>query len=199
MLEKNPQVETIKINKLNPHNWVDRYADYLYNYALLRINDDELAKDLVQETFLAALETKEKFQGRSTEKTWLTSILKNKVVDFYRSKAKGYTSEINLLEAQPNGTDFFNLQDGHWNDWHRPSAMGIEQPSAIENKEFEHILQACMKKLPILWLAVFSRKHLEEQRTDTICSELKLSPSNFWVIIHRTKLNLRSCLEKNWI
>ncbi len=199
MLEQNRQVETIKNTELNPHNWVDSYADYLYSYAMQRINDDELAKDLVQETFLSALQAKQAFQARSSEKTWLTSILKYKIVDYFRSKAKWPAKEVNLLESEQNQTEFFDPENGHWNDHHKPKELGIEPSIALENKEFEQILQACMKKLPSLWLAVFSRKHLEEQTTETICSELTISSSNFWVIIHRTKLNLRACLEKNWI
>ncbi|ETZ19552.1 hypothetical protein N824_12485 [Pedobacter sp. V48] len=181
----------------DPHNWVDQYADYLYNYASLRTNDQEMARDLVQETFLAALERKDKFEARSTEKTWLTSILKNKIVDVYRSRSSGFLKQMELVDGED--TDFFDHDDGHWNDQHRPAKLGIEQSDALENKEFQRILQACMKKLPSLWMSVFTMKHIDEESTEIICRELKVSASNFWVIIHRTKVNLRSCLQKNWI
>ena len=69
----------------------------------------------------------------------------------------------------------------------------------LVNKEFNSILQKCMQKLPVLWLSIFTMKHMDDQSTDMICSELKITQSNFWVIIHRTKLNLRACLQKNWI
>lgn len=199
MRTKDPEIETIDNNALNPHRWVSRYADYLYTYAAFRINDQDLARDLVQETFLAALERKEKFEGKSTEKTWLTAILKNKIVDVYRSKSTGFTKEVGSTGTEDTDTDFFDRNDGHWNDQHRPAELGIEQPDALENKEFRRILQACMKKLPALWLSVFSMKHIDDEPSEMICSELKLSSSNFWVIIHRTKVNLRSCLQKNWI
>lgn len=198
MQTQDSEIESIDTNVLNPHNWVSRYADYLYTYAAFRINDQDLARDLVQETFLAALERREHFQGRSSEKTWLTSILKNKIVDVYRSKSSGLAKGVGS-EADDTDTDFFDRNDGHWNDQHRPAELGIEQPDALENTEFQRILQACMKKLPALWISVFSMKHIDDQTTETICSELKLTSSNFWVIIHRTKVNLRSCLQKNWI
>lgn len=199
MRTKDPETEIIDNNALNPHRWVSRYADYLYTYAAFRINDQDLARDLVQETFLAALERKEKFEGKSTEKTWLTAILKNKIVDVYRSKSKGSTKEVGSTGAEDTDTDFFDRNDGHWNDQHRPAELGIEQPDALENKEFRRILQACMKKLPALWLSVFSMKHIDDEPSEMICSELKLTSSNFWIIIHRTKVNLRSCLQKNWV
>lgn len=183
---------------LNPHCWVNKYANYLYTYAVYRINDSDLARDLVQETFLSGLESKEKFEGRSTEKTWLTAILKNKIVDIYRSKSKGIAKAADAT-AEEDNADFFDQHDGHWNIQHRPAELGIEQPDALENKEFQKILKACMTKLPALWLSVFSMKHIDDETKEMICSELKLTSSNFWVIIHRTKVNLRSCLNKNWI
>lgn len=199
MLIKDPEIDKADNNVIDPHKWVSRYADYLYSYAAFRINGEELARDLVQETFLAALERKEKFEGRSTEKTWLTAILKNKIADIYRSRSTGLTKGVNAVNSYDTEADFFDHNDGHWNDQHRPAEFGIEQPDALENKEFQSILDACMKKLPALWLSVFSMKHIDDETTGMICSELKLTSSNFWVIIHRTKVNLRSCLQKNWI
>lgn len=199
MLTKDPEIDTIDNDAVNPHKWVSRYADYLYTYAVFRINDDDLARDLVQETFLAALERKEKFEGRSSEKTWLTAILKNKIVDVYRSRLTGLAKGVDATNSDDTEADFFDRNNGHWNDQHRPAELGIEQSDALENKEFQKILEACMKKLPALWLSVFSMKHIDDETTEMICSELKLTPSNFWVIIHRTKINLRSCLQKNWI
>ena len=199
MLIKDPGIDTIDNKAVDPHKWVSRYADYLYTYAAFRINDKDLARDLVQETFLAALEIKGNFEGRSTEKTWLTAILKNKIVNAYRSKSRGLVKGVVATNADDTDAGFFDNNNGHWNEQHRPVEMGIEQADALENKEFQQILKACMNKLPALWFAVFSMKHIDDETTEMICNELKLSSSNFWVIIHRTKVNLRSCLQKNWI
>lgn len=192
-----PEFKIIENKGLNPHLWVDQYADYLYAFAITRINDEDLVRDLLQETFLAALERKEKFEGRSTEKTWLTAILRNKIIDVYRSKSSGLRKNDAITEQED--VDFFDPNDGHWNDQHRPAALGIEQPNALEHKEFQKILQACMKKLPSLWFAVFTMKHIDDESTRMICKELKVTASNFGVIMHRTKVSLRSCLQKNWI
>ncbi len=193
--------ETVEIenNTIDPHLWVNKYADYLYAYAITRTNDEEQARDLVQETFLAALERIDGFEGRSSEKTWLTSILKYKVIDVYRKKSSAFAKKSDVMMAEQEQQDFFDPDDGHWNVPHRPAAFGIEQSDALENKEFQQILQQCMKKLPSLWLSVFTMKHMDDESTTVICNELKVSSSNFWVIIHRTKLNLRACLQKTWI
>jgi RNA polymerase sigma-70 factor (TIGR02943 family) len=187
------------IHPIDPHQWVARFADYLYMYALIRVNDEDLARDLVQETFLAALERLDQFEGRSTESTWLTAILRNKIIDIYRKRSSGLAKVTEALHAEQEQQDFFDPADGHWNEPYRPREIGAEDKDPLLNKELAHILQMCLQKLPALWLAVFTMKHMEEQPTDIICHDLKVTPSNFWVIIHRTKLNLRACLQRNWI
>ncbi len=182
---------------LNPHQWVYTHADYLYAYAIRRINDDEKAKDLVQETFLAALERADKFEGRSSERTWLTAILKNKIVDVYRKKTALPMSD--LINAEKEQHDFFDQNDGHWNKEYAPQPFGIESADPLHNKEFNEIFKRCMEKLPALWMSIFTMKHLDDESTEKICLDLKVTAANFWVIIHRAKLNLRACLQKNWI
>lgn len=183
-------------NTLNPHQWVNNHADYLYAYALRRINDDEQARDLVQEVFLAALEKADRFEGRSSERTWLTAILKNKIIDIYRKRSSGLNKAAKTDEKAYE--DFF-YDDGHWREEHWPKEFGVEDQDPLHNKEFNRVLQQCMQKLPALWLAVFTMKHMEEESSENICKQLKVTSANFWVIIHRAKLNLRACLQKNWI
>ncbi|MGY4383985.1 RNA polymerase sigma-70 factor (TIGR02943 family) [Pedobacter sp. UYP24] len=194
-----PSETLIQKNTADPLNWVGNYSDYLFRYAITRLNDHEQARDLVQETFLAALEKLEQFKGVSTEKTWLTAIIKNKIIDIYRKKSSGLAKNEETESIDYDEQGFFNPEDGHWNIQHRPKEFGIEQEDQLISKEFQQILQRCMQKLPSLWFSVFSMKHLDEEATEFICSELKVTPANFWVIIHRTKVSLRSCLQKNWL
>jgi len=183
---------------LNPRRWVEAHADYLYGYTLSRLNDEEQAKDLVQETFLAALEKADRFEGKSSERTWLTAILKNKIVDVYRKRSSGLKPQADINQAENEQHDFFDDDSGHWNSAYSPSPFGIEDHDPLAGKEFNNVLKKCMQKLPALWLSVFTMKHLDDAATDMICSELKVTQANFWVIIHRAKLNLRACLQKNW-
>jgi len=185
-------------NELDPHHWVKAHADYLYAYTRARISDEELARDLIQDTFLSALEKVGSFEGRSSERTWLTAILRNKIIDQYRKKSSGLVN-ADVQRAEEEQADFFNSDDGHWNNEPAPKHFGIDEYDPLQGKEFDHILMKCLKKLPALWMSVFTMKHLDEEQTDTICAELKLTVSNYWVIIHRAKLNLRACLQKNWI
>ncbi|WP_462266795.1 sigma-70 family RNA polymerase sigma factor [Mucilaginibacter sp.] len=183
---------------LNPLGWVQAHADYLYAYACTRLNDEEQARDAVQETFLAALEAMGNYQYKSSERTWLTAILKHKIIDVYRKKSasliKGAVAAIDLQEPQ----DFFDKADGHWSQLHRPQPFNYIEDDALTRKEFTLVLQRCLQKLPALWAATFTLKHIDDEETEIICRELKLTAANFWVIMHRAKLNLRACLQKNW-
>lgn len=180
-----------------PQSWVINYGDYLYSYACSRIEDNEVARDLVQETFLAALESWRKFDGRSSEKTWLTAILKNKIFDVYRKKAGSPGKQTISIEGA-DADEFFE-ESGHWKQGRYPKPFGIEETVALENKEFDGILNSCLRKLPPLWKSVFTMKHIDEESSDDICDRLELSSSNFWVISHRAKVSLRDCLQRNWI
>ena len=184
-----------KIAVLDPRKWVSLYADYLYSYAVARLDDEEQARDLVQETFLAALERTEQFRGNSSERTWLTAILKHKVIDVYRKRSSG----LRPIESVPPEQEFFEPDNGHWKEAYSPKEFGMEDADPLANKELTTILQRCLHKLPALWLSVFTMKHMDDAATEIICEQLKLTPSNFWVIIHRAKLNLRACIQKAWI
>ncbi len=184
---------TVKNVHSDPLSWVEKYADYLYGFAMLSVRDENVAKDLVQDTFLAGLQRLDRFEGNSKEKTWLTAILKNKIADFYRKRsANKIRSEGNELK------DFFDAESGHWTEKDYPRAFGLEIDNPLMMKELGAILNDCLIKLPGLWFSVFSMKHMDDLTSELICTELKLSTANFWVIMHRTKLNLRACLQKNW-
>lgn len=192
------ETATIQNDLTDPKQWVAKYADYLYAYAITRVNEEDVAKDLVQETFLAALQRVDKFEGRSSEKTWLTAILKNKIIDVYRKKSSGLNKKTDSADDYEE-EDFFDQDSGHWNVSHQPEKFGIEDDDPLMRKELAQILQLCMQKLPALWSSVFTMKHMDDESAEVICSELKVSSSNFWVIIHRAKVSLRACLQKNWI
>lgn len=181
-------------NILNPKLWVKIYADSLFNFASMRINDKEVAKDLVQETFFAALKNLDTFKGEISEKNWLYTILKNKIIDHYRKKASSLISQI---ETSANENEYFDEGD-HWIQNKVPKEWQIDYNSTLDSNEFLEILRQCMKRLSELLNMVFSMKYLDEKETDEICKDLKITTSYYWVILHRSKLQLRDCIEKKW-
>lgn len=183
-------------NKTEPSQWVRQYADYLYRFAMQRVRDEEHARDLVQDTFLAALEKFDQFKGLSSVGTWLTAILKNKIADHYRKNSGAGSIRVHHFEGADS--DGFFGDDGHWLEQHAPQHFSLEGPAKLEAKEFNLILQNCLDKMPVLWMSVFRMKHLDEEDSNNICIQLKITAANFWVIMHRSKLHLRACIEKNW-
>ena len=174
----------------------ENHADYLFNYAISRVNDEHTAEDLVQDTFISALKSYESFEGKSKASTWLIAILKNKIIDFYRKRAREFQKES--LDDISSSETYFNSKGG-WIKDKRPQPWKYETVSGIEQKEFYAILQNCLAKLKEIQRMAFVLKHMEDVDTADICKELNITASNYWVIIHRAKLQLRSCLETNWI
>jgi RNA polymerase sigma-70 factor (TIGR02943 family) len=191
----------VYINKetLKPTEWIKKYADYLYSLTLIKIGNKETAEDLVQETFLSALKAKDSFKGESSEKTWLTSILKNKIIDHYRKKdiLKDVTIYISDTE-QDFDKHFFNKNDGHWLTADAPLAWTESADAKITRNEFHQVLHYCVQKMPPRLVPVFVARFFDEADSEFICKEYKITPSNYWVMIHRAKVLIRSCLEKNW-
>lgn len=183
---------------LNPEKWVKNYADMLYSFALKRVNDKEVAQDLVQETFLGGLKSQHGFDGNSTEKTWLVAILKFKIIDHYRKKGKQKNSTLHQDDGEEIDQHFFEA-NGHWKPNHRIVGDFEKADDGLEKKEFYKILEDCLKKLPNKLSSVFKLKMLLEEKSEVICETLNITDANYWVILHRAKVQLRSCMSKNWI
>ena len=186
-------------NILNPHHWTSTYADELFGYAMSKTEKTELAEDLVQETFLAGLKAMESFKGQSSERTWLFSILKFKIADHYRKASTKYEVNNQSFSFEDNSyIDNYFTEDGDWKENAAPHSWGVENSTGIENKELANALNFCIDKLPDNQKQLILLKLVEEEETEKVCKELNITPTNYWVIIHRAKLQLRACLEKNW-
>ncbi len=178
---------------LNPKKWIELYADYLYNYALIRVNNQDLSKDLVQETFFSGLKGKGNFKGLASERTWLVSILKRKIIDHYR--------KINSIKGKKEiRMNFYDDGEnkGNWLEERVPISWGNEAERNIENQELKNALEGCIDNLPEKYRMVFLLKSVQNYETEEICNELDITASNLWVIIHRARQQLRRCLEDNW-
>lgn len=183
---------------LDADRWVDEYADYLYRFAVARVRHHEVARDLVQETFLAALKASAHYAGRASERTWLTGILKNKIVDYYR-RGKREPLLGDLVPAEGGESDF-NPEDGHWRYPHEgnPRVWQEEQIARMDRPEFWKRFTACADRLPEQMRRVFVLREVDGWDSADICRELEISSQNYWVIMHRARASLRRCLEATW-
>ena len=179
--------------------WVTQFSDELYSWAFFKTSSKEIAEDLVQDTFLAAFHKIDSFEGKSQPKTWLFSILNNKVIDYYRLSSR--TTKKNLSLTENSG---FELSDGLFNShgcW-KTNDIGTlwnQEEELLDNPDFNMVMEECMNDLPQKWKLALTSKYLSEKKTEAICQELEITTSNYWQIVHRSKLLLKKCLELKWV
>jgi RNA polymerase sigma-70 factor, ECF subfamily len=180
--------------------WVDRHGDYLYAFAFSRVHEAATAEDLVQETLLAALQARHTFSGKSNERTWLTGILKHKIIDHFRRASR----QVDLTDEEKDMSSYeylFERDDewnGHWNDKTAPIQWSSTPEAVLERSEFRGIVTHCLGELPERAANAFALREMEGLEAKEICDVLMISLNNYWVLMHRARLHLRRCLEFNW-
>lgn len=185
---------------IDPAGWIDEHGDVLFRFACVRLRDESLAEDMVQETLLSAIQSLECYGGKSTERTWLIGILKHKIIDHYRKNSK-------LVQVTDEDTDLSGLDgffdrpdkwDGHWVVALRPVDPEQSPEQVLERSDFWDVMNRCMSAMPERVANVFAMREMDGMTSDEICDVLSLSPSNFWVIMHRARMQLRRCIEIKW-
>lgn len=174
--------------------WVVNYGDYLFAFAFMHLRDRDLAEDAVQETFLAAHKARNRFKGRSSVKTWLTGILKHKIIDAFR-KTYREKSVTDMMSEHQVTEEFFDLAlhfkkaPIHW-----PSDPYI----MMENQDFWIVCNDCINRLPKKVAQAFVLREIEGHTGSEICEIMNITQRAFWALMYRARLRLRECLEKNW-
>ncbi len=170
----------------DPSRWVRDHADALYRFALLRVRSENVAEDLVQETFLGALRCIAQFDQRASERTWLTSILRRKIADYFRSRG--------IVEQTPNQADLRNASV------RQPACQPWSaDPSRLaEDAEFWQVFRGCASKLSPALADVYSLQEFCELSIDSIAELLGITPANVSLRLFRARADLRDCLERKW-
>ncbi|HIG29584.1 MAG TPA: sigma-70 family RNA polymerase sigma factor [Verrucomicrobiales bacterium] len=192
---KNPDVQT---TTAQPVEWLELYGDFLYRYAVSRVFLAAVAEDLVQETLIAGIKSFHKFGGRSSLKSWLTGIMKHKILDYFRKVSRELPGSREFSD-DVHGAWFD--EDGHWNREIDVAGMDWEpDPSQVlEQKEFWGVLQSCLSHLPAKSAQAFVQREMELQAPKEILKNLNITESNLWVLLHRARNQLRRCLKVNWV
>lgn len=180
----------------DPQTWLTRHGDYLFRFALGMLRDPRLAEDAVQDCLLAALEAQDRYSGEASERTWLTGILKHKVVDILRRCVREAPSERIEDEADVrSGQDHCFDQSGHWaaplSDWGDPER-------ALENRRLHKLLRDCLAAMPPRLAQIFMLREVIGRDSYEICQEMEISPTNLWTMLYRGRMNLRQCIERFW-
>lgn len=174
---------------------LDAHRTALMRFAVLQVRDGTVAEDLVQETLLAALTASKGFTGGSSVRTWLTGILRHKIIDHFRRAGREQSLD---LFAEDSGTDDVDamFRDGRYvqipADWGDPERL-------LSDRRFMEALERCVQGLPVAASQAFLMRELMGFETEEICKELGISATNCWVLLHRGRMRLRACLEKTWV
>ena len=179
--------------------WVDAHADALFRYALTRLRRRQDSEDAVQEALLAALQARRDFRGDSSERTWLISILRHKIVDRIRLLARedGHADASRIDDAESG----WWKPDGHWARpipaW-RPAASTDEPAELAEKHEFWEQVRRCLGTLPERQAQVFALRTFDDVDAEEVCRQTGISESNLWVLLYRARTRLRDCLGSTW-
>lgn len=180
---------------VDPIDWVNEYGDGLLRYALTFVRDKSVADDLVQETFLAALKSRNAFTGRSSEKTWLFGILRHKAIDYLRKCRTEHQTEsrdeLDFVESTRVLPELWR-QDLIPTDWRSDPNANAQQAA------FWGIFNNCLSELSPRMANAFMLREMEGMSAKEICEVLNLTESNYWVVLYRARTILRRCIEKNW-
>ena len=186
-----------KGNSLDSNAWVDEHGDYLFRFAVKQLKNTSLAEDMVQDTLVSAMTAKNSFSSISSVRTWLTAIMKNKIVDYWRRHGReiSISDLMNESEEDSSVDDFFD-KTGHWAEM--PNVYP-NPDSALENKQFWGIFEHCLSKLRPQQAEVFLAKEVHGMDNDEISESYSLNSNNVWVLMHRARVALGKCLEIHWV
>lgn len=173
-------------------NWVRDYSDMLFSHAVFRGFDYDSARDLVQDTFYSAWKGMNNYKGEASVKNWLFVILKNKIIDQYRKTSTHANVSVSEHDAQFDDA-------AHWATSAYPKELTIDPAEAQDRNDFQKILDSCSGKLNRIQKTVFFMKYMDDLESEEICLQLSITSNNYWTILHRAKVQLRACLEKNWL
>ena len=179
--------ENTRDTQARPEEWLEQHGDALFKFAMLRVRNNHLAEDLVQETLIKGMRAYHKFRGEASVRTWLFQILRNEISSYFRSGKRSANKEI-------SASDSFDI-----NDLLHPLVSVNDFQSIVERDEFWTIIQTCFERIPDHLLDSFLIRFANpDEKVDILCSSLGISASNFSVRLFRARLMLRKCLESNW-
>lgn len=174
---------------------IETHHAYLVRFAMLQLRDPHLAEDVAQETILAALESRSQFAGKSSLKTWLTGILKFKIIDVLRQRGREPQAEEVAEEGLGQLEDLFD-ERGHWAapnvpEWAKPEA-------AMSNQQFWQLFEQCLTRLPVKTAQAFMMREVMGLDITEICNSLTITTTNCSVLLYRARMGLRTCLNEKW-
>lgn len=177
------------------HRQLEAMRPALLRFAILQLRNETAAEDVVQDALIAVLEKPDSFSGQSSLRTYVTGILKHKIIDAMRASKRTQQFIVQDDQSEEDVIDALFKEDGHTHEmprnWGNPDAT-------LEQKDFFRVLEICLEKLPANTARIFMMREWLELETEEICKELGISTSNAWVMLYRARIRLRECLDLSW-
>lgn len=177
------------------HQQLETLRPALLRFATLQLRNETLAEDVVQDALIAVLEKPDRFAGQSSLRTYVTGIMKHKIIDALRASKRTRQFDTQDDQSEDEAIDALFAADGHTRNM--PRAWG-DPDATLEQKDFFRVMELCLEKLPAKTARIFMMREWLELDTEEICKELNISTSNAWVMLYRARMRLRECLDLNW-
>ncbi|MDO4641024.1 MAG: sigma-70 family RNA polymerase sigma factor [Neisseria sp.] len=174
----------------------------ILRFAKIQLRDDDLAEDIVQDTLATAIDKQDQFRGDAGLKTWVLSILKNKITDYFRNTNTKYTVSLDGMQEENDAIDWaydhcFD-ESGHWQAVSSPQSWQEAPEDTVNRQDFFHALENCMQGLPQDTARIFYLREIMGWEVEEICEQFSISKENCYVILHRARNGLRDCLQHRW-
>lgn len=172
---------------LDPACWVERHGSAMFAFASLRLPSADLAEEAVQEALVSAWRSRESFEGRSTERTWLIGILRYKVLDLLRERARGMGTLDETGDVDPAAGTATGAGTAGPDWWSDPDADTMRR-----------MLRDGLGELPEPMRTALVLREVDGIPGKTVCEILGVSETNLWTMIHRAKSRLRRSFSEKF-
>ena len=182
---------------------LDQYHASMVRVATLYVQDEAVAEEVAQETWLAVLKGIRQFQGRSSLKTWIFGILTNqaKTRGRHESRSTPFSALYHVEEAEeitdePAVDPSRFKEDGWWREGSHPRAWGGTPESEYLTSEVHACAREAIVALPPVQRQVITLHDVEGLASEDVCNILGLSETNQRVLLHRARSKVRRALEQ---
>lgn len=180
----------------SPREALAEHRRFLLDLAALQLGSRDDADDVVQDTFAAALAGLSGFSGSVPLRAWLVGILRHKIVDAIRRRARYVRLDaVVALPADDGEFDDHFSTDGCW----QPAVLNGSCPEAtLAHRELLELIELCMQKLPPNTARVFLMREFLDLEFGEIAQRLELSEGHLRVLLYRARMRLRDCVSRGW-
>jgi RNA polymerase sigma-70 factor (ECF subfamily) len=180
---------------------VEKHQSAMLRVGGIYLGDPAVVEEVVQDTWLDFLEGLDRFEGRSSLKTWLFTILTNNAKT--RGKRERRSLSFSQLEGEETDEPAVDPQRflpsgqrwaGHWASKPQPWGRSIEEE--VLSRELLKRIESAIQGLPTLQRTVISLRDVEVWSTEEVCNVLEVSETNQRVLLHRARSRVRQALER---